>query len=253
MKRLGLLVITGVFFALTGVRAQEIPVLLKQADNLEKQLKETDALALYQQVLLQDPKNGKALVRSAELNAIIGGSQKDPKSQRLYYASSLAFAQRAYLADSNQADAAYVMAMALGKMTDIETDKRQLVDDVRQIRVYAEKALSLNPDHGRANYAMGKWEYQVATLAGWKKAAVKLFYGGLPDASLDKAISYMEKCRHLEPYFVQNYLDLAKAYQENHQPAQAIEVLTQLVKLPTRSSLDPSLKAAGAAMLQEIQ
>lgn len=253
MKRICFVLLAAMFLGLPVTEAQDIAILLKQADNLEKQLKETDALALYQKVLLQDPVNMKALVHSAELNATIGSTQQDVKSQRLYFESALAFAQRAYNADSSQADACYVMAMALGKMTDIETDKRKLVDDVRQIRLYADKALTINPDHGRANYTMGKWEYQVATLAGWKKAAVKLFYGGLPDASLDKAISYMEKCRQLEPYFVQDYLDLAKAYRDNRQPAQAIDVLTRLVKLPNRSSLDPSLKAEGAAMLQQMQ
>jgi tetratricopeptide (TPR) repeat protein len=202
---------------------------------------------------LQDPVNLKALEHAAEMNATIGSIQKDAKTQQLYYESALAFAQRAYNADSSQADAAYVMAMAFGKMTDVESDKKKLVDDVRQVRLYADKALTINPDHGRANYAMGKWEYQVATLAGWKKTAVKLLYGGLPDASLEKAISYMEKCRHLEPYFVRNYLDLAKAYRDNHQPAQAIEVLTRLVKLPTRSSPDPALKAEGATLLEQMQ
>ena len=38
----------------------------------------------------------------------------------------------------------------------------------------------------------------MVTLSGIKKAAVKLFYGGLPNGDLDKAILYMEKSKSLE-------------------------------------------------------
>ena len=63
----------------------------------------------------------------------------------------------------------------------------------------------------------------------------------------------MEKCKSLEPYFVPNYLDLAKAYKDNRQPAPAIEVLLKLVKLPTRTSEDVLLKAEGAKLLETLQ
>ncbi|MEI8074859.1 MAG: tetratricopeptide repeat protein [Bacteroidota bacterium] len=93
----------------------------------------------------------------------------------------------------------------------------------------------------------------MVNLSGIKKMAVKLFYGGLPNGDLDSAISYFEKCRVLDPYFAINYLDLAKAYRDNHRPSQAIEILNKLVKLPTRTGDDAAIKAEGAKMLNDIQ
>ena len=239
--------------AVLTVQSQDIPVLLKEADNLEKQQKETDALDKYKQILVLEPGNIKALVKAAELNISLSNRQADKNNRRLYIESSFSFAKRAIIADSMQADANYAMAMASGKMTDIETENKKIVAYVKEVKQYTDKALSINPNHAKANYTLGKWHYEMATLSGIKNAAVKLFYGGLPEGNLESAIQYMEKCKTLEPYFVTNYLDLAKAYKENRQPAKAIEILLRLVKLPTRTTDDVALKAEGAKLLASMQ
>lgn len=240
-------------FLFLTVQSQDIHLLLKEADNFEKQLKEPEALEKYRQVLLLDPVNTKALVKASEMNVSIGNRQTDKNTKRLYYETALSYANRAFQTDSSQADASYVMAMASGKMTDVETDNKKIVAYVKDIKRYADKALSINPNHARANYTMGKWHYEMATLSGIKKAAVKLFYGGLPEGDMEKAIDYLEKCKTLEPYFATNYLDLAKAYKENRKPAQAIEVLNRLVKLPTRTTDDIAVKAEGNKLLESMQ
>ncbi|MFY9464745.1 MAG: tetratricopeptide repeat protein [Sediminibacterium sp.] len=241
------------FLLLTVAGAQDLQVQLKEADNLEKQLKERDALEKYKQILVTAPVNMKSLVKVSELNVLLGEKEKDKKTRKLYFETALGFAKRALDADMNSADANYAMAMASGKMTDAEPENKKIVAFVKDVKVYSDKALALNPNHAKANYTLGKWHYEMVTLSGIKKMAVKLFYGGLPDGDLEKAIQYMEKCRSLEPYFVPNYLDLGKAYKENHQPAKAIEVLAKLVKLPTRTSADSEQKAEGAKLLESLQ
>jgi tetratricopeptide (TPR) repeat protein len=124
---------------------------------------------------------------------------------------------------------------------------------VKDVKTYTEAAIALQPNHAKAYYSLGKWHYEMVNLSGVKKVAVKLFYGGLPNGDLDAAIANFEKCRSLDPYFVLNYLDLAKAYRDNHRPTQAIEVLNKLVKLPVRTADDPALKAEGAKLLESIQ
>ena len=241
------------YFVVVSVHSQDISVLFKEADNLEKQQKEPDALDRYKQLLVLEPANIKALVKAAELTISISNRQMDKNSKRLFVETSFSFAKRALLADSNNADANYAMAMASGKMIDVETENKKIVALVNEIKKYADKALSINPSHAKAHYTLGKWHYEMTNLSGIKKIAVKLFYGGLPGGDMDSAILHMEKCKNLEPYFVTNYLDLAKAYKDNHQPAKAIEVLTRLVKLPTRTTDDVALKAEGAKLLESLQ
>ncbi len=235
------------------LNAQDINILLKEADNFEKQLKETDALEKYKQILVIAPTNIKALVKAAELNVLLGGKEKDKNTKRLYFESANSFANRALQSDANSADANYAMAMAAGKLTDIETENKKIVAFVKDVKTYADKAIAINPNHAKANYTLGKWHYEMVTLSGFKKMAVKLLYGGLPEGDIEKAIVYMEKCKTIEPYFVPNYLDLAKAYKQARRPANAIEVLNKLVKLPNRSSEDILIKAEGTKLLESLQ
>ena len=240
-------------FSTCSLNAQDINILLKEADNLEKQLKEPEAVEKYKQILVIAPTTIKALVKTAELNVLLGGKENDKNTKRLYYESALGFANRALKVDSNSADANYAMAMSSGKLTDVESENKKIVAYVKNVKTYADKAIAINPNHAKANYTLGKWHYEMVTLSGIKKMSVKLFYGGLPDGDLEKAISYMEKCKTIEPYFAPNYLDLAKAYKEARRPANAIEVLNKLVKLPNRSSEDIVIKAEGAKLLASLQ
>jgi len=145
------------------------------------------------------------------------------------------------------------MGMAAGKMTDVESENKKIVAFVKDSKIYNEKALTINPKHAKALYSIGKWHYEMVNLSGIKKMAVKLFYGGLPNGDLDSAIVYFEKCKTVDPYFAMNYLDLAKAYRDNHRPTQALEVLNKLVKLPIRTADDAAIKAEGNKMLNDIQ
>lgn len=233
--------------------SQKTDVLLKEAANLERSLKEEAALDKYKQVLATDPLNIKALVRSSELSSAIGARQKDNNAKVTYYNFAKDRADKAISIDSNNADAYYVRAVAAGKLTEVETENKKLVAGVKDIKIYADKALSINPNHGKANYVLGKWNYEVLTLSWAKKAAVKVLFGGMPPATIENAYKYMEKCKMIEPYFVLNYLDLAKAYKYDHKPAQAVEVLNHLVKLPTRTADDAALKSEGKKILSEMQ
>lgn len=242
-----------VFFKTQLLSAQDIALLFKDADNLEKVQKDADAIEKFKQILVVEPLNIKALVKAAELTASIGSRTAKGNEVKLFYESAWAYAKRAIAIDANNADANYVMAMACGKMTDTETENKKIVALVKEVKLYADKTIALNPNHAKGNYTLGKWHFEMVTLAGYKKAAVKLFYGGLPDGDLDKAILFMEKCKSLAPYFVANQLDLAKAYKENRQPDKAIELLEKVIKLPTRTAEDTAHKTAAASLLASLQ
>jgi len=235
------------------VSAQDINLLLKEADNFEHQFKEEDALNKYKQVLLVDGNNSKALLKSTELSGTIGERQINKNDKRMYFESALAFGERAVVADSINPDGYYAKAFACSKMAEVETENKKLYGFVREVKINAEKALRINPNHAKANFMLGKWYYEISIMNEAKRKVAKTLYGGLPDADLDKAILYLEKSRSIDPYYVLNALTLAKAYKENNRPAPEIEVLKRVVKLPTRTFDDTALKAEAQKMLQDLE
>lgn len=232
--------------------AQDANVTLKEAANLERQLKDVDALEKYKDVLLAAPGNMAALVKCTEISSNIG--DRGAKNDKLvYYNQAMNYAQQAWQADSNSAEACYVMALANSKLLEIETENKKIIQLQRLVKLYTDKALAINANHARANYLEGKWNYDIVTLPELKLAATKTFHKGFGDVDIDSAIIYMEKCRTIEQYFAPNYLLLAKAYKFKRRPTQAVEVLTRLVKLPTRTPNDVAIKAEGQQLLTEMQ
>ena len=228
-------------------------MLIKEAQNLELKFDDAGALEKYKQVIINDPSNIKALVKCTELNCFIGARQKDDKAKLDYYNTAQNFAQEAYMKDSANADACYAKALVAAKFAMMEDDNKKLIPYIKQVKIYADKALAANPNQAKANYILGKWHFELIKSGWLKKAPVKNFYGGIFDTQIDSAVYYMEKCRSIEPYYAFNYLELAKVYTYDHQPAKAIGVLEKLVKLPNRTVDDPAIKEEGKRLLATMQ
>lgn len=231
--------------------AQDVNVMLKEAQNLERSLKkDAEAVEKYKQVLTVEPKNFQALIRASELSSGIGARMPDKKMKQTWYHQALAYANQALAVNAGSADANYVRAVVAGKLTETESENKKVVAHVKDIKEYADRALALDPNHARATYTLGKWHLEMVNLSWAKKAAVKLLFGGLPNATIEDAIRFMEKSRTLDKYFVLNHLDLAKAYKQDNKPAKAMEVLNILIKLPNRTADDAALKEEGKKMLE---
>jgi len=242
-----------VLISLAKVNAQDIAVLMKVAQNYERDLKEPEALNQYKLVLENDPKNMKALIKTAELSCSVGARLESQTDRRLQYESAMSFAKRALSLDNNDADASYAIAMVSGKMIEIEPDTKKKVAYVRDAKLYADKALSINPNHAKATFIEGRWHYEMVTLNSLKRTAAKLLYGGLPEASLDSAMAYLEKSKQLDPYYVLTYYYLDKAYKEDNKPTKQIDLLNRMVKLPTRTFDDIAMKAEATKELADLQ
>lgn len=252
LKKLPLLFVLFSLFSLK-IFAQETASLLREAQSLELKFDEAGALAKYQEVAGKDPSNMLAMIKCTELNCSIGNRQKDKNAKKSYYQSALIFAQNAYSKDSLNSDACYARALVATRMSAIEDDNKKLVEHIKEIKTFSDKALAANAGNAKANYILGMWHFELIRSNWIKKQPVKNFYHGIFDTQLDSAALYMEKARTIEAYFAADYLDLAKLYIYDHQPAKAIGVLEKLVRLPNRTYNDAAIKDEGKKLLTTMQ
>jgi regulator of microtubule dynamics RMD1/3-like protein len=248
-----ILLFPAILFFSVPAFAQDNAQLLRDANNLELKFDEPGALEKYKQVAANYPSNIKALVKCTELNCSIGKRQTDKNAKATYYQSAQDFAQQAYAEDSTNSDACYAKALVATRMSEAESDNKKLNDYIRQIKIYSDKALASNANNAKANYIMGKWHFELIRSNWIKKPAMKNFYDGIFDTQVDSAAYYMEKARTIEPYFALDYLDLAKVYMYDHQPAKGLVVLEKLIKLPNRTYDDPAIKQEGQQLLSTMQ
>ena len=247
------IILLPLIFFISKSYAQEINVLLKQAVNYERALKEDSALLKYKSILAADSGNIVALLKVSLLNASFGSRQSTVPAKLELYNNAKYYADKALLIDSTNCDANYARGLAALDLSSIETENKKLVILLREAFAFANRSIKYNSNHGKSNFLMGIWNFNIVNTAWTKKAAVKVLYGGIPDASIENAILYMDKCKTSEPYFVLNFLELAKAYKFNNNPSKAIEILNLLVKLPNRTPDDAMWKAEGKKILSEMQ
>jgi tetratricopeptide (TPR) repeat protein len=237
----------------TVVIAQSATDLMEEGKKLEMKFKEEEAIEKYRQVHAADASNTLALSKLSELSGNIGGRQADAMLKDKYYRQAFDYAKNLLKIDSTTAEANYTVGIAYGRMIELELKKDSLLQFVRAIKNHAGKAIAADPAFAKGYNLLGRWHYQVINLNVIKRSTLRVLYGKFPEANIDSAIAYMEKCRQMEPYYCQNFLDLGKAYNFRRQYEKAIAVLEQLAKLPTRRQDDPAIKKEGAAVWQSLQ
>lgn len=231
--------------------AQDISVLQKEAEQLEGSNDEA-AFKKYQEILKIQPVNINAICKSSELCSTIGHRQTVKATKIDYFKTARHYAEIALRLNPNSSEANFVMAIAMGRMALISSG-RERIEAVNEIRKYAELSVKANPSNYKPYHILGRWHYEVSDLSGIERTAAKIFYGGLPPASLQQAIGYYEKSMSLNPEATVNYTELAKCYTRNHQKPKAIELLNKLMTIPDKTADDARVKTEGKRLLKEWQ
>src|SRR5437870_1493232 len=106
------LLVAGALLMATFAQAQTNATdLQQQANTLLKQLKEPEALAVYQQIAALQDTNMAAIVKCVELNCSIGNRQTNDEAKAGYFYIAKQYSDKALAVDSNSADALYTRAL----------------------------------------------------------------------------------------------------------------------------------------------
>lgn len=229
--------------------AQDYNAHIKEGDRLEAIPNEKGALHEFKEALKLQPLNLYALTKCSELCSRIGAREKGIKSRDSYFHAALIYGKTAikYFPENDEANV--VIAIATGRLALTKSGKEKIAT-VKEIRHYAEKALQINPSNFKAWHIIGKWNYEISNLSMFERAATKIFYGGLPQASFKASIEAYEKARALNPGFTLNYLELAKAYKKNDNRQKAVSLLKMLLTLPVKTEDDPRIKKEAAELIK---
>lgn len=239
-------------WAVSSLHAQTVEELVAQAQLLEKQMKEVDALNKYKEALQVSPGHVYAFSQMSLLSSREGQRQKDKAVKMEYFDNAKTYAYEALKVEPENAEANFAMATAWMHIALISGAKEK-VAGFKEVKKYADLALKFKPDYGEVYHLLGKWNYELSNLSAIEKAAAKVLFGGVPPGTIEEATKDYEKCRQLKPSYIIDYFDLAKLYRENNQEALAFEVLNKMMKLRPIYQDDPGIKAEGRKMLEEMQ
>jgi tetratricopeptide (TPR) repeat protein len=224
--------------------------MIYEAERLEALPNEKAAFEYFKIINKKFPGNVYVLTKCSELCSRIGNRESDPKSRDTYYQAGIIYAKQALKIDPKSDDAHVSYAIALGRTSLLKGSKAKIAD-AKEIKNHADIALKINPSNFKAWHIIGKWNFEVSNLSMFERAATKVFYGGLPGATLMNAIIAYEKARSLKTGFLLNHLELAKAYKRNDDDKKAIASLKQILSLPGQTEDDPRIKKEANMLLKQ--
>lgn len=105
--------------------------------------------------------------------------------------------------------------------------KSMLADSVR---IYAEKAIQINPANHRAYHILGRWHYEVSKLSWVVKKLSKLVFRHSPSGSFNLAVEYFNKAIALNNIPVHHYW-LGMSYLESGREEEALARFRYLLEI----------------------
>lgn len=234
-----------------GLRAASADDLVREAVAAEARLDSARALELFLQADAARPDDALILQKIARQYSDLSVDLPDVADKRRHAQLALDYAVRAVAL--NPQDPVNVLSLAVchGKLA-VYSDVRTRIAYSRQIKEEAERALALDPNYAWAHHLLGRWNYEVASLGATKRWLVRLFYGGLPEASTDEAIKHLQRAVALEPGELNHHLELGFAYAAAGRDAEARAAWEQGLAMPNRGKHDPAAKDRARAALAAL-
>ncbi len=215
-----------------------VRVKLFQAASLANDFKDSEALAVYQEVLKTNPNHYLALWRAAVLSVKIGSRYSDETRKAAYFDAGRHYADQALLLRPEGGESNYAVALSLFSQAALYRAGARLVA-FRDLRSHVYLATQHRPDLPEAWQLLGRWQYRVAHYNLLERIYSKLVLGGVPAGGDSRqAMADLEKARELAPKNLQFCYDLARMYSYQGRRRRAIELLREAERIPPITSED---------------
>ena len=215
-----------------------VRVKLFQAAALANSFKDSEALAVYQEILKEVPTHYLALWQAAVLSVKIGTRYSDETRKSAYFDLGRQYADRALLLKPEGGESNYAVALALFNQATLSRAGARL-KAFSDLRSHVYLATERRPDLPEAWQLRGRWQYRVAHYNIIERLYSKIVLGGVPPGGDSKeAMADLEKARELAPKNLQFCYDLARMYVYQGRRRRAIALLREAERLPTFTSED---------------
>ena len=234
-----------------ALAAADADLLVKDAMAAEAHLDSRGALRLFLAADQARPNDAFILQKIARQYSDLVVDLPSEDEQLKSIERALAYAQRSVDLDPKSAVNVLSLAVCHGKLAEM-SGPRDKVRYSRLVKEEADRALALNPDYAWAHHLVGRWNYEVASLGAGARFFVKLFYGGLPAATVQQGIEHLQRAVALEPGQLEHRLALGLAYLAAGQKEQARTNIEKGLAMPSREKHDEAAKPRAREALARL-
>ena len=232
--------------------SQSFDELLTQGDLCDKEFRPAEALKFYLPAEKQEPENVDVLLRIARQYRHLFADTDGHDDKIKLGATGLEYAERAVSLDPKDPETYLSVAISHVKMVPM-LDSKEKMEASRQIKVFVDKAIALDPEKDLAWHILGCWHQRLAGVGMMKRTLAVLVYGGLPSATNEEAVKCFEKAIKLKSDRLIHYIELGRTYAQMGKVAEAQMFIKKGLAMPNLGKDDPDAKVRGRETLAALQ
>jgi tetratricopeptide (TPR) repeat protein len=207
-----------------------LPGTLADADSQYARINYTDAIALYETALRQDPEDPEALWRLARVHISLADILDGEERER-HIRTAERYARSCVRLDSLKSEGHTWLAAALGNLAMYEGSKTK-VRLANEIRKELDIALQLNPRDDVAYSILGSFYRALGNISWLEKQLANIFLGSLPTGGYEESETALQQATALAPLVLRHQFELALLYIDWDREEDALRVLRAASHLP---------------------
>ena len=201
----------------------------------------SDALALLEELAIQQPLDVDVRWRVGKAWKDLGESSSDENQKREHFARAVIELREAVRLGPDHRDAVFNLAIAVGQNGLLHGAKAK-VRASREVRELAELTIEIDPQFDGGYHLLGRWHREVKSLGFFTRTLVKVVYGGFPQASYEEALAYFEKAHALRPRMA-HLLEIGICHEALGDRERAIEIYREVIARDTEHADDWMIRA----------
>lgn len=235
----------------TEAQAQASRPPLTQIDQLRAAGRFVEARDALEDLAQREPENSEAWWRLARTYVELGDVEESKSERARLLDRGREAAQCAIDHDSTNSNAHLSLAITVGRIA-MDSGTRDRVELSRVLKEHVDRAIELDSTNALAYHVRGRWNYAIADLGFFERAAVKLVYGGIPAASFEQAARDYQLAAQLENSVI-NHLELGRTLLRMGKDDRAKAALQRALEIPNADPSDGMYKEEARELLRKVE
>lgn len=123
---------------------------------------------------------------------------KNDEKRKELFVKCQEYAEKAVQLDPNSAEGFCWIGIMISELAEYEGNKKKIELSFKMKENW-EKAIAIDPNHVNANFCLGKWCFEVASLSWLEAKAAALFFATPPTSTYDEALKYLLHAEKVGP------------------------------------------------------
>ena len=222
-----------------------------EGDSLRAAFDTDGALQAFLNANKEVPENSTYVWKIVREYADKGVFAKDDDDIKSNYAEAESWARKCVDMAPESGDCHLYLSIAVGRVALFEGGNTKIKLS-KEVRSEAIKSIELNPNLDGAYHVLARWNREVVALPWFKKAVVKIVYGGLPDATNEDAVKNFDMAIDLRPDRMLHYFELGITYKYMGEKEKARKNFDKCLSMDIRERQDAGRQDEAREFLADL-